>query len=71
TLLTDTEQRFILDDMYMDDYADMMEELPANVVERVLRNSRLENRALINQYLKYPDHSAGSIMTSEYVNIQL
>ncbi|MEG2604214.1 MAG: magnesium transporter [Clostridia bacterium] len=70
TLLTDTEQRFILDDMYMDDYADMMEELPANVVERVLRNSRLENRALINQYLKYPDHSAGSIMTSEYVNIK-
>ena len=70
TSLTDNEQRFILDDMYMDDYADMMDELPANVVERVLRNSGAENRELINQYLKYPDDSAGSIMTSEYVNLK-
>lgn len=70
TLLSDTEQRFILDDMYMDDYADMMDELPANVVERVLKNSSAENRALINQYLKYPDDSAGSIMTSEFINIK-
>lgn len=65
--LTDTELSFILKDMYLDDFVDMVEELPANVVGRVMRNASTENRSLINQYLNYPDDSAGSIMTNEYV----
>ena len=65
--ITDQELRYILDDMYLDDYVDLIEEMPANVVKRVLRNSSGENRKLINQYLQYPEDSAGSIMTNEYV----
>lgn len=65
--LTDNELRHILDDLYMDDYVDLVEEMPANVVKRLMQNSTPENRKLINQYLKYPDDSAGSLMTNEYV----
>ena len=65
--ITDRELRFILDDLYLDDYVDLIEEMPANVVKRLLRNSSGENRKLVNQYLQYPDDSAGSIMTNEYV----
>ncbi len=65
--ISDNELRYILDDMYLDDFVDMVEEMPANVVMRVLKNTSSRNRALINQYLQYPDDSAGSIMTSEYV----
>ncbi len=68
--LTDTELAYILDGMYLDDYVDMVEEMPANVVQRVLRNSSLKNRRLINQYLNYPDDSAGSLMTCEYVYLR-
>ena len=68
--LTDNELRHILDDLYMDDYVDLVEEMPANVVKRLMQNSTPENRKLINQYLKYPDDSAGSLMTSEYVNFK-
>ncbi len=66
-VLTDNELRHILDDLYMDDYVDLMEEMPANVVKRLMQNSTPQNRKLINQYLKYPDDSAGSLMTNEYV----
>lgn len=65
--LTDNELRHILDDLYMDDYVDLVEEMPANVVKRLMQNSTPINRKLINQYLKYPDDSAGSLMTNEYV----
>ena len=65
--ISDNELRFILDDMYMDDYVDLIEEMPANVVKRLLANSSDENRKLINEYLQYPEDSAGSIMTNEYV----
>ncbi|MDD4075463.1 MAG: magnesium transporter [Eubacteriales bacterium] len=65
--ITDKELRYILDDMYLDDYVDMIEEMPANVVKRVMNNSSRENRSLINQYLKYPERSAGGLMTNEYV----
>ena len=65
--LTDTELQHILDDLFMDDYVDLVEEMPANVVKRVMQNSTPENRKLINQYLKYPEDSAGSLMTNEYV----
>ena len=56
--------------MYVDDAVDMMEELPANVVKRVMRTATPETRAIINQYLHYPENSAGSIMTSEYVDLK-
>ncbi|MBE5785393.1 MAG: magnesium transporter [Clostridiales bacterium] len=65
--ISDNELRFILDELYMDDYVDLVEEMPANVVKRLLANSSEGSRALINQYLQYPDDSAGSIMTNEYV----
>ena len=65
--ITDRELRYILDDLYLDDYVDLIEEMPANVVKRVLQNSSRENRKLVNQYLQYPEDSAGSIMTNEYV----
>ena len=68
--LTDTELKYILDGMYLDDYVDMIEEMPANVVQRVMKNSSNKNRSLINQYLNYPENSAGSLMTCEYVNLK-
>ena len=68
--ITDHELGEILDELYLDDTVDMMEELPANVVKRVMRIATPETRALINQYLKYPDNSAGSIMTAEYIDLK-
>lgn len=68
--LTDTELKHIIDDLYLDDCVDMIEEMPASVVKRVLKNAGAENRRLINQYLKYPDDSAGSIMTNEYISLK-
>ena len=65
--LTDTELKYILENMYLDDFIDLAGEMPANVVQRVMKNAGRENRSLINQYLNYPDDSAGSIMTNEYV----
>ena len=65
--LTDPELQHILDDLFMDDYVDLVEEMPANVVKRVMQNTTPANRKLINQYLKYPEDSAGSLMTNEYV----
>ena len=64
---SNTELKEVLDELYLDDAVDIVEEMPANVVKRVLRNSSGENRKLINQYLQYPEDSAGSIMTNEYV----
>ena len=68
--ITDTELAAIIEDMYVDDAVDMMEELPANIVKRVMRNATPATRNLINQYLKYPDDSAGSIMTAEFVDLK-
>ena len=68
--ITDKELTEIVEDMYVDDAVDMMEELPANIVKRVMRTATPETRALINQYLKYPDNSAGSIMTAEFVDLK-
>ena len=68
--ITDTELEYILDNMYLDDYVDLVEEMPANVVQRVIQNSSVKNRSLINQYLNYPEDSAGSLMTCEYVYLR-
>ena len=68
--ITDKELGEIVEDMYVDDAVDMMEELPANIVKRVMCAATPETRALINQYLKYPENSAGSIMTAEFVDLK-
>ncbi len=68
--VTDAELAGLVDEMYLDDAVDMMEELPANVVKRVMRLATPETRTLINQYLHFPENSAGSIMTSEYVDLK-
>lgn len=68
--ITDYELGTIVDDLFVDDAVDMLEELPANVVKRVLKNARPDTRKLINQFLNYPENSAGSIMTAEYVGLK-
>lgn len=68
--ITDKELGEIVEELYLDDAVDMLEELPANVVKRVMRTATSETRNLINQYLEYPDYSAGSIMTAEYVDLK-
>ena len=67
TSITDTEVRNIVDNMYLDDTIDFLEEAPANLVSKVLRNTDRETRALINRFLHYPENSAGSLMTVEFV----
>jgi magnesium transporter len=68
--VTDKELKYILDELFFDDMIDLIEEMPANVVNKILINSTQEERALINQFLKYPAQSAGSIMTIEYVELK-
>ena len=68
--ITDSELGNIIEELYVDDAVDMMEELPANVVKRVMRTATPETRNLINQYLRFPENSAGSIMTSEFVDLK-
>lgn len=68
--ITDEEIRFIMDDMYLDDTVDFIEEMPANIVDKILKNTSSDKRKLINQILKYPENSAGSVMTVEYVSFK-
>lgn len=63
----DQEICALIDDMFLDDAVDFLEELPAGVVRRVLQSTAPETRNLINQFLRYPENSAGSIMTIEYL----
>ncbi len=65
---TDKELKAVIDDMYLDDTVDIIEEMPANVVKRILKNSTPEDRKQINELLEYPEDSAGSIMTTEYIS---
>ena len=67
---TETELKEIIDDMLMDDTVDLLEDLPANVVTRILSNINPQKRAQINILLDYPQDSAGSIMTTEYVSLK-
>lgn len=68
--ITDHELGTIVEDLFVDDAVDMLEELPASVVKRVLQNATADTRKLINQFLNYPENSAGSIMTAEYVGLK-
>lgn len=69
-IFSEKELKDLLDDLYMDDTVDILEELPANLVNRILDTVSTSDRALINQLLNYPEDSAGSIMTTEYVDIR-
>ena len=68
-LMTDKELSEIMAELFMDDTVDMIEEMPANVVKRLLLNADKDTRALINQFLQYPEESAGSIMTIEFIDL--
>lgn len=68
--ISDTELREVLDEIYLDDAVDIIEEMPATLVKRILKNTDSETRNSINILLKYPDDSAGSMMTPEYVDLK-
>ena len=70
TAATDQEVTALVEELYVDDAVDMLEELPANVVKRVLKNASPDTRKLINQFLNYPDSSVGSIMTAEFTDLK-
>ena len=67
---TNAELKALVDDMFLDDTVDFLEEMPANVVKKVLSNADENTRALINQFLNYPENSAGTLMTIEYVDLR-
>ncbi len=67
---SDSELKEVVDELYVDDAADLVEEMPANVVNRILKQADPEMRRSINQILRYPENSAGSIMTTEYVSLR-
>ncbi len=67
---TDAELKAVLDEMFLDDTVDIIEEMPANVVKRIIKQSDAETRKQINEILKYPKDSAGTIMTVEYVSLR-
>ncbi|NLY08838.1 MAG: magnesium transporter [Tissierellia bacterium] len=67
---TDVELKHIWKELYFDDIVDIIDEVPANVAKKMLGHSNKEERAMINEFLQYPEHSAGSIMTIEYVALR-
>ena len=68
--MTDKEIGGIIDELFVDDAVDMLEEMPASVVNTILRNAKPETRAEINRFLSYPEDSAGSVMTSEFIDLK-
>lgn len=68
-LITDKEIKEIVEELFFDDIIDLIDEMPANVVQKVIRFSNADERKLINQFLNYPDDSAGSLMTIEFVHL--
>lgn len=69
-VITDKEIQTITDRLFLDDTVDILEEMPSNVVKKILKNTTKQKRQLINLFLKYPENSAGSIMTIEYVDLK-
>lgn len=67
---SDSELKEVVDELYVDDAVDLVEEMPANVVRRILAQADPDTRKTINELLRYPENSAGSIMTTEYVNLR-
>ncbi len=69
-LITDNEVKYIIENLFLDDTVDIVEELPANIVGKIISNTSLEKRQLINQFLKYKEDSAGAIMTIEFIDFK-
>ena len=67
---SDSELKEVIDELYVDDAVDIVEEMPANVVQRILSQAEPDMRKQINEILRYPENSAGSIMTTEYVSLR-
>ena len=67
---SDNEIKEVFDELYVDDAADIVEEMPANVVKRILKNTEPDMRQMINEILKYPEDSAGSLMTTDYISLR-
>jgi magnesium transporter len=67
---TDRDLAVIIDELFVDDAVDLLEELPAGMVKRILRSVKPETRALVNKFLSYPEGSAGSVMTAEYIDLK-
>jgi len=67
--INDFEIKTLIEKLFIDDTVDLIEELPANIVEKILKNTNPEKRKIINQFLNYPDDSAGSIMTIEFLDL--
>ena len=68
--LTDIEIKNVMSELYMDDAVDLIEEMPASVVKRILKNTKPKNRKVINELLQYPDDTAGSMMTTEFMDLK-
>ncbi len=68
--LTDKEIKNVMNELFMDDAVDLIEEMPSNVVKRILANTKAEDRKIINELLKYPDDTAGSLMTTEFIDLK-
>ena len=68
---TDKELKQVVDDLYMDDTVDLIEEMPSNVVKRILKGVPKKERDVINELLKYPEDSAGTIMTTEFIDLKI
>ncbi len=68
--ITDKEIKHIIDNLFMDDTVDILEEMPANIVKKILMHVNADRRNLINRFLRYPEDSAGSLMTIEYVDLK-
>ena len=70
-LFTDKELKEVLNDLFLDDTADLIEEMPASVVRRIVKNINKKDRKIVNELLKYPEDSAGSIMTPEFIDFKV
>ena len=68
--LTDKELKNVIDELFMDDTVDLIEEMPSNVVKRILKNIDKSDRKVVNELLNYPEYSAGSIMTTEFIDLK-
>ena len=68
---TDKELKQVIDELYMDDTVDLIEEMPSNVVKRILKHVPKKERDVINELLKYPEDSAGTIMTTEFIDLKI
>ena len=67
---SDKELKNVMNELFMDDTVDLIEEMPSNVVKRILKNIKSEDRKIINELLNYPEDSAGSIMTTEFIDLK-